>query len=631
MDKIAKILISEMQQDEHGYFWYTKKIGFDDTFIDSSIDLERGNPGIIIFFLELYKKSNNTDYLTIAENALNWCFNYCITKKTYNYSFYSGYLGVCYVSLLHSNITGKDLHEHSLRVAHDSIEFIESPMIDDGLAYGRSGALLVLMLLYRKTADETIKKYLERGLLILLNNAIVEKTGISWRRHSKNIQSLCGLSCGNAGIFFVLLQLGSVFDNLALEYAANQALLYENKNWSKEKKSWPDFRMEPLSVDELFSLKKSFISGDKNHFRKPNYELSFLNGALGHSIIRIAAYSIRNELSFLRNVYESLVAERETLQALNTISECLCLVSMRPDLLSPKLGRAIKAIQSTKFSENEADDLKASGNLGLLYGIAGVGLIHLRSHENLWHPLLPMIAKSSLATGSQKLPFSLKTIRSSLINSRLSRTSQIIQIINPTELEEFYDKEVNFNENLIKEFIKFCKALIVKVDTCYRRILLEIFSYEVLLLKLTTRLPSGSEIYIGEIVSFERSQPSLNLNDSDFEKITLKLSELAILKKTKWNWQLPNDSVGSNLYSKPSKFYVLLTYNSMRHRLKESILTELSYLILTKFLYPCSVRDCFKVISAHVDIPTNETDSFKNIVIEQIRNFLHLGILTQEL
>lgn len=187
--------------------------------------LGTGTAGLVSYLSELYRLTHNQKILGYLDMATQKLDNQLAESSSYNFGFMNGAAGAL-LALDTANQWLKEpsrnfgIEAHVKRIAK---KFCDSKFVGNGLLDGRAGGLLVLTQLYGRHRTAWLSELIVAFTTKILYDALPAAKGLSWE--DTDAQS-AGLARGNAGIVFVLSQIGVLFQNSAIQECARHALKY---------------------------------------------------------------------------------------------------------------------------------------------------------------------------------------------------------------------------------------------------------------------------------------------------------------------------------------------------------------------------------------------------------------------
>lgn len=230
---------------------------------------------------------------------------------------------------------------------------------------GRSGAILMLTVMFELTRKN---EYLKKAEIIadkLIKSAECMKKGLGWENLSTGLK-LAGIAHGNAGIALVLLKLFSLTEDFRYYKVFKDALTYENSLFDKYKNNWEDLR----------KTKEDILKSDV---------ASWCHGAGGILLSRMimSHYKLKKEENKIvkRDIDN---ASKYLLTHINREEVCLC-HGIGGNILLWDLSKKQKHNIKTLILNNAGKTLipfKEWYNPGLMNGYTGIGYYFLMKYSD---------------------------------------------------------------------------------------------------------------------------------------------------------------------------------------------------------------------------------------------------------
>ncbi len=549
--RIAGELIRCSQKDINGLYWTTyDREPYGEAYQQENEEIYNGVSGISLFFIALYRYTNDKNHLRIAEESLRWCLNYVKSSPVKYYTFYTGATGVIYalIKLYEATGNGKNL-EIAEELFNHIKQGIENRVLIDDFLSGNAGNLFVITYLYLYTGSREISGTIELLLQRLTDNTRISKSGLKWGYFRNSLDSLTGLSHGASGIAHVLMEVARVLNMPALNWMADKALRFEDEYYSRSLSSWIDMRIYPehKNYDGRTGKKLSFYL---NHKKDVN---AWAHGTTGMGLVRLCAFGK------LKDPYHKKKAEQSLeLAILETYKE-----GIFPNFtLSTGAGSWIELFLNAAKTLNRPDikehafflagkGLDHSDTLGmyasawfsdrddpsLLLGTAGVGYIYLQLlYEQTASILLPVMNMQPRPLFGKR--FLLSGIKKRVYGKYFERTLNMLEK-SSVDLKVLW----NFgNSDHITGLSKRIASLVSGVPEEQRKVLLDIFNLEVKRVKMA--INPNLNIYREQKHDFFKDQCliSAEMAIEDFQKAKFILSGHVKMAKTKWRWPIDKKS-----------------------------------------------------------------------------------------
>ncbi|OEK04066.1 lanthionine synthetase LanC family protein [Roseivirga misakiensis] len=352
------------------------------------VSLYSGVPGIVLFYLELYNATGNTDHLNKAEKGANYMLETmsAIKPNVNTVGLYTGIAGIGYMASEIYQVTKAPKYKEAIvntvdmlaNSATKTVHGVHWGMTSD-IVYGAAGIGLYL----NKVADEyNIKKADILSVLVanqLLEQSTVSEDGLRWKMSPGMDIHMDNFSHGTAGVAYYLAEM--------FERTGNEDYLVAAKaagNW-----------LAKSTNDE--GLVAHHLPGGEDL-----YYLSWCHGPAGTTRLYYALYEITGEnqwLDLINNAANGVIAleidEKRTPGYWNNVGKCcgdsgvaehylwLYEITGNEDYLSfaKKLTQNILAAADNSegilkwiHAENRRSPDEIAAQTGLMQGTAGIGL-----------------------------------------------------------------------------------------------------------------------------------------------------------------------------------------------------------------------------------------------------------------
>jgi lantibiotic modifying enzyme len=141
--------------DKNGIFWSSTKKIHDSAMIEPTVNatIYSGSSGIMLFYLELYKRTNDKYYIEVIEKIANWTINHCIDIVA-DHGFYKGRMGTVYSLLQLGDTLDRNFYcqkaEEIALLATQALQFQDANFdFNEGL----TGTIYGLVHLHSKTGS----------------------------------------------------------------------------------------------------------------------------------------------------------------------------------------------------------------------------------------------------------------------------------------------------------------------------------------------------------------------------------------------------------------------------------------------------------------------------------------------
>jgi hypothetical protein len=623
---IGNQLLDTAERDEHGLSWKTAGMGKSKEIIwEKSESLYSGVSGIALFLITLSQQTHDKKYLHAAEETMQWVNWYTKEHPTDYYAFFTGRMAVSFVHLKLYEATQKKRYlTHALTIAKDNQSFLQSPRAMYELINGISGTLLGLLHLHAATNESWILDYIQQYVDKLLQNAHFDTSGIYWDTDQTQIRPLCGFSHGSAGIGFVFLELGHYFQNPAFYYVAEQAFAYENNYFDKEKKNWPDFRINMYTEEDTEKFEKEFLKGNLAALTTSHDMNAWCHGAAGIGLSRLRAAELSPNKQHLTDIKRSLTRTR--------------LMNLRPNTLCHGEGGNADLFIEGYVSLKKKSLLQHAENVGemtllqkktakkyrcgipysspdqpedpsLFNGIAGIGyfLLRLANPQEVPSILAPKVATVTTETTLES--FTSAYIRQQLLETTFRRTIQKLeQFASQKSKRYFTSKSVKQTE--VASFITFVKKLITTLPLDQQHELKDIFMLELQKRQLQQTNISSGLLYIKERINKKAAAKLISRSDTTLVKKQFQLA--------------PEVNIFEIKHPSFNAFLLKLT----PHGVEELPINQFCSLVLQSFSQQTRIVDVIeKIIMLYKPQSPDDKKMVTEKTIAQIREAIIYGIL----
>ena len=467
---LAEHLLSTANREPIGISWNSTFNENNKPRVTKNETIYNGVCGILLFFLELYKKTKDQKYLGVITKGLKWVEEYCRNHPSASISLFTGRSSVSYFYIQLYLTTGlsdyleKALHVEKKNVA--SIDQLYNHQITDYLN-GISGRVLGLIYLHSVSNEHWILQTINDFTKEIFNRAYLEKGGLCWDRSSLSIHGLCGFSHGASGVAKIFLELGNYLENESFFMIADMAFAYESMFYSVEANNWIDLRKMVFTEDDEKSFQSAYVSRDLNFFTKGKDTFNaWCHGAAGVGLTRLRAYEVTKNSKYLKEVELAIAKTIET-DVKNKISQSFTLCHGRggnADLFLESfrvLGKTryweyAQKIVLDALDEKDRNGFYCSGTISrrdtsMFVGEAGVGYFFLRTLDPLNVPsiLSPKIDKKIEKlniTDQSFLNSSLSDICIRSIEKRYARTIKVLSRLFPEKAQDLLKKITRYQD-----------------------------------------------------------------------------------------------------------------------------------------------------------------------------------------
>ncbi|PKV52595.1 lanthionine synthetase-like protein [Aquimarina sp. MAR_2010_214] len=626
---IAEELIKASKEDENGLFWETlHKEPYGDFYNQVNEEIYNGVSGISLFFISLYKYTNNEEYLQIAKKSIAWTVSHIETLPIKYYTFYTGTIGVIYTLIKLYEVSG---NPSDLETANALFLSLKNGIIDkvelDDLLSGNAGNLFVITLLYTYTQDPEQESVIRVLVERLIRNARISKYGLKWGYVSGTIDSLIGMSHGTCGIAHVLLEVGEALDYSELKWVAEKAFAFEDEYYSVSLASWVDMRVSDNPEIKDLALEQ----GLSYYLENEKSMNAWAHGNSGIGLSRCNAYTI-------------LKKKRHKISAIRAVSNTISDIEKEKDIpnytLSTGLGSWIELLLTTSRVLKEESFMKEAKNLAkkaidyresnsfygsgwysnksdpaLLVGTSGIGHLFLQLlNENIDSILLPKIKSKKQLPPESKI--TLASFKKSIYEKYLERTIWFLEN-NGICVDKVYESGYNgFNS---RGFSRKILGLIKVLDEEKKRMAMDIFKLESIIIDMHINV--NYNIYREHKRDFFREQLSKfeSQDFSIFHEYKFQISRHVKIVNCEWQWaQSDKKACLENQYDNKGDYNVLLRLG--RHHVYEFPISQSSAFLLDILKRPRTLYNVIELLKRKLE--TNNEEILQQKFIQQLKYFM---------
>jgi len=355
--------------------WFGVSLGWDRRWrlAPLGLDLYGGLPGVALFLAHLGELTGEARYRELAWGAVR-TMQHKLDDKPSQPTSVGGFLGWGGLLYTYAHLGRLWQRPELLDQAGKCLPMLEALIPQDNsfdVLGGAAGGILALAALHRSRPSEQVLTVARRCGEHLLAQSQRQEQGLGWLSRVEPTVALTGLSHGNAGIAWALLELGALTGEEAFREAAREALAYERSLFHPEKGNWPDLR------------------GDQAAHK---FKTSWCHGSTGIGLARLASLRHMDDARVRQELSTALADTRGVGLGRN---HSLChgdLGSLELLLAAQELpGLAVPRTELERWKAIVLDSLERQGPLsgvplgvetpGLMVGLAGIGYQLLRLAE----------------------------------------------------------------------------------------------------------------------------------------------------------------------------------------------------------------------------------------------------------
>jgi hypothetical protein len=668
--RIGDWLLAEAETDENGMHWKTMTMDINQSisFIKSE-SIYSGVSGIVLFFLELFKQTQDKRYMDAAVEGMKWVSNYCKKNPPNYYAFFTGRMGVSYTLLqMHKFTREKEYLENAIAVARPCKEALEGSLGVDDLINGTSGTLLGLLHLHAATGEKWILEFIDCFTRNLVDRANHGPAGLYWDRSPQQVSGLCGFSHGAAGIGFVFLELGHYFQNEAFYFIVRQAFQYERYffNQAKKHKNWPDLRKGIYTDDDYQEHQKAFLEENLDFFTRGGDMNAWCHGAAGIGLSRLRAWQLLKDPVYKNEVQiavdKTILTDIESSNPNPLFILChgrggnaelfLCAHQILRDKKYLSLAEkiALNALAYHKKHNHYLAGYRAPGageDRSLFMGSAGIGYFLLRLADPFHVPsILAPTIDVTLSPGelvyASHYPFigiSLPDLKKHLLQKDFKRSILISEKIIPEKLNAFFTgHQLDSDDSgfsLVKSFEGFIEKVMPSLPAREKDILADVFALEKEKRLMDEKIKSHSWLSFKEKILVQQAEKIIETDNETFKKLIFQLEEDVRLTATDWDWHESNReqwlaNLDREKGEREEDFHPILLKPTPLG-ITETRLSPFVYNILYEFQESKPVEQVIPaVLAAFESLTPEEEEMLKQKIIQQIKEALLAGILIQD-
>lgn len=656
--RIGEDLYNRRFEDDKGIYWETIGINYGDgtKFIwNVSDSIYSGICGIVLYYLALYKVTNEKKYLDICKNAIKRVIYYIKKDAIIGYSFITGGGGIAYTLMKLDEVCKGEYIDEALELMKDCEAYISKSSTPCEYLNGASGTLLVLVHLYNYSKEEWLLEKIDKYIKFIVGCSHYNFDGAHWDRNSHTIKSLCGLSHGNAGIGYVFLELGHFFKNSVFYYIAEQAFLYESKHYRSNEKNWLDLRKSFITEHDKKECEKAIESKNYKYFYDEKFMNAWCHGYPGIGLTRIRAYELTGK-DIYKEEYETgldnlLVVGNNS--AVNSTSFTLChgvggnldtVIEGQRVFPDNKKQEILGQITESMLYAYEENKFYVSGyfhytgkveDTSLFNGISGIGYYYLRIiyPEIVESILLPSIRTININQTDKKysnINISEREIKQMFIGKHYSSTTKLMEKLFNNEYEEYFNKPIEDSRvNILAGFKAFVENLINQTGR-NSELLKDIYLLESEKLQLDSEMKSYS-LANHWYITPKKDVEELLKNEKLLMESVFRMNPDTRLYESIWDWSNIITGDFENIENEEKNPTLLLLIASA-YGVKVEKISQFCYYILDNFKQREKVSN---VVSSIQDLfEDSKNDSKKSIienkVIEQIKSLMKEGILIND-
>jgi hypothetical protein len=512
-------------------------------------------PGTLLFFIELFRRTNEHKYLQLVEQALDILLQSFHKRYTGNYSLQGGYMGTAFACLQLYKITHREHYmQQALQIAKScTADYLHEPYATNSLFYGRAGALLVLVHLHQQTGESFLLQSINLFSKRIIRDMEVQKEGLAPGLTGQSIKSPLGLATGTSGLAYLFLELGHYFRNEAFYYLARQLFAYEDQYWDQDKKCWPDLRKEVSNEYDFLLHRKNFETGNHRFFTKPGFNFSMAHGIAGMAMARARAFQLTNEAPYLEQLSQCVnqvysYYEKEGLFFLPENSAdagLLFLEAYRVTKENRFLQLAWHLTDQCETPVNESELFREKAfSPGFHSDLTGMGYLYLQLTDPAGNGLAiaPRLMTSCKRSGDiEKYPvIAIKTQEAikKILKQSFAKTIYVLEQIAPQALNEYLS--LLGDGPIGGGFGEWMAKIIPGLRNREQAMLTDVYGIELAKLDLYNGIESGALLHMQEVYRQETVNDLLALKSGAFLNQLLMVTSGWVVKECCYYQQLNN-------------------------------------------------------------------------------------------
>ncbi len=628
----ANLLMEALAADPAACCWHIRSIAGQDAGLwNNPENIDSGASGILLLYIELYRRTRKPAYLAFADEALVRMVDWCKTHPTVNYALYTGRAGVAY-TLMQRHLVDEDnsFLQDAMELMKPANEyFLQSKYTTDYLYDGRAGTLLVLIHLYRLTGEAWLHGYIESFTKQLLLNARLSNQGVYWMAEEEiNCRPSTGFALGSAGIQYVLQQADPSGTNPAVQYILQQAALFTNSCWQASLQCWGDGRRDITNKATLQQFREAWRNNEPGLFELTENS-SWALGAAG-LVLAAGVTGTRVPDTLIEKLTNEVSQEQLAPGGLcqGWPGTALCLLNALYTT-----GYRSEYEQLTGHISNRLTNQQSIlPDGGLMHGDAGrlYCLLQVLDPQPLTDNILLPLAPGYKGISGHSISLSLKLAEVKLegIRRYFPRTINLLQLIAPRILKEFL--EASSGDPATNEWQRFGQFIqnqwLSKPATAFNERLADLFQLEQQKLNFyQSSHRSSFHLFLHRLAHSEKILHHLNEGVDWQHTQQVGISPNIQIVYTKWNWSLDIESEAAdrgnmlkkhvqNLATPPGEFENVF-FPAGKFDNIESCFETAYRILLHCFDEPKTLAQAIDLIKYHIDRLSREE---RDILFEEI-------------
>ncbi len=497
------------------------------------------------------------------------------------------------------------------------VDYITNTQRSNCLLKGRIGVLLILQYLHKFSPELALEGIIHSTFDIIIQNLIVDKSGITSFYPDANKGSLTGLGSGNAGLIWAFNLLSSKMYRMSDDTMLKALLASLEGQWNKKELCWNDNLLKISTTEEHFKLIEHFNAGHIHLFKQPQVNTSFWEGSLG-ICISLTNYILSSDTHHKELVHKielcltKIERKESDTYYINNMKE-LCYL----------YGKLYKITGDVKY---ERKIISLLDTVGLTIPLKLSLLLCLTNDYDVNKlEVLPNINLTNC------LPENLENrIQKSLVMRYYPQTLFFLE-----HLEENYfdthlmQNSIIYNQTFFKKFENILKKCSLFKTHRNQRILKNSLKFEQFNRKCIAKHTSKIFLKIEEIVQFSLTNHLLNLKESDLLEKQFVIADNVYLFESKWEWWKINRKPLNEILLIPSSSYYGVIKVKPNNEQKVVLgLSENQLIFLESFYEKMSIKDAKETFLNNFEIQT-EMEKNKLLVFmdETLEQFIFNGLI----
>lgn len=617
--RIGTILLESRKEAPGGILWDPAVLsGFRASFpYDQTI--YSGTPGIALFMVELFRQTNDSQWLDIARAAADACEG--AWHGRFAPAFLTGSLGLSELSIRLWELTGEQMDLDRAVETAAACNPANAPKKACEYINGAAGLIPQFAWLYSISSDERLLKNASHCVDSIVRSVEAARIGAFWDRDPERIRGVCGLSHGAAGVGLSLYETAAYADSDGLRWLAEQAFRYDETQYDPAWRNWPNF-MRLFRREGRQDLVQQYEAGDLTELTTGIDMDAWCHGATGEGLARLRAFELsRSEvhrafaLMAMARAESTIVRSRTVRMSYNLCHGLggqaeLFLAAARVLGIEGAVDRAWMLVAAALDDRDENAGQYIGGlqtavnghDPSLLTGTASIGyfLLRVRAPELTPSILMPRLCRAPGAI--PQLGRSRSDVRAAFLASAYPGTVRQLEEKCPDLWTDFLERESTVLGGDVEEFTDFCRRSPI-LDSPELR---QAFARDAALLSLDQSVPSYALLEAMRRSQVARRDALRNAPSDEKLRARVRLSPYTRLEEN-----------GTNA--------TVLVATPLRPRSFD--LDEFSAAVIRTFRDARTIRDAVALLAEDLEVSPEERDALEDAVILQVLNAADADIL----